>query len=98
MAERTIEIEFKGISDVETSLERCIALAERFREIWGDLPRPDGMGSMDVKPGDVLVLRYDEVLDADEVHQLKRLGSSLFPGVDAVVFSGGVRLDAVLKG
>jgi hypothetical protein len=96
-ASRDVEIRFTGdTTDLEASLGRCLALAERFRKVWGDAPRPDGLERLTVQPGDVLVLRYDGDLDADEVERVKRVAESWFPTATVAVLTGGLRVEAVL--
>jgi hypothetical protein len=82
--------------ECEASLERAIELAERFREVWGDAPRPDGIERLTVAPGDRIVLRVDRGLTVKEQQGIKESMRTLFPDNEAVVLAGGLRLEAVL--
>jgi|SRR6185437_6736861 len=98
-AAREVEIRFTGdTTDLEERLERCLALAERFKEVWGDAPRPDGLERLEVKPGDVIVLRCDAHLSAVEADRIKHAAEGWFPGTTAVVLAAGLRIETVLGG
>ena len=48
----TVEVD---TSAAEANLERLIALAERFKELWGDAPLPDGIERFTIAEGDRVV-------------------------------------------
>lgn len=93
---REVTIEFNAeTAELEAGLERAIGLAERFNEVWGDAPRPDGITVPELKPGDVVVLRYDEVLTQDAVDRIAERLREIFPDHKVMVLDRGARLEAV---
>lgn len=84
-------------TECEAALERCIELAEGFREVWGDAPLPVAIESLDVRPGDTLVLRHDKDLDPDEIAHIKASVEGIFKGVTVAVLSGGLGVETVVR-
>ena len=74
-------------------MERLVALAERFNELWGDAPLPDGIERFAVSEGDHVVFRYDGRAQGEGI---KANIKDVLPGIEPVVLSvlsGGLRLE-----
>ncbi len=95
MAETTITINAET-AETETKLERLVVLAERFNELWGDVPRPDGIERFVVSKGDCVVFRYDGQISQSEASQIKANIEAVLPETVPLVLSGGLSLEAVL--
>jgi hypothetical protein len=96
-ASHTIKID-ADVAETEAKLERLCALAERFKELWGDAPLPDGIERFVLAPGDRLVLRYDDPLSEDVIAEVKARAAGVFrlPAEDMVLLTNGLRLEGVL--
>jgi hypothetical protein len=57
----------------------------------------DSIQRVRLDPGDVLVLRCDTHLSADECRAIKASAARAFPGHEAMLLTGGLRLDATVK-
>lgn len=83
-------------AETEANLERLIALAERFRELWGDAPLPDGIERFTIAEGDRVLFRYDEAITKDEVQKIKDQIKAVMPEITPMILTGGLRLEGVL--
>lgn len=92
----TVEID-ADTTRLEAALERCVELAERFREVWSDAPLPDAIERLDVSPGDTIVFRFEGAMSAEELARLKAEAEVLFPGVTVAILAGGVTIETVLR-
>jgi hypothetical protein len=97
MGESTHTIRMEGdTADLEEKLKRLVALAERFNELWGDAPMPDGIERFTIAEGDRVVFRYDRSMSKAEVAQVRAQIKAVMPEIMPVVLSGGLRLEGVL--
>lgn len=48
-----------------------------------------------LEPGDIIALRYEDDLPAEQARRLKEYGEAAFPGHSVVVLTGGVDLVVV---
>jgi hypothetical protein len=91
----TIKVD-ADIEEVEAKLQRCIELAERFKELWGDAPLPHGIERFAVSKGDHVVFRYDGPLSAPEVEKIRAQIKLVMPEIEPVLLLGGLRLEGVI--
>ncbi|HSW83542.1 MAG TPA: hypothetical protein VLH12_08710 [Usitatibacter sp.] len=52
----------------------------------------------ELQPGDVLVVKCDEVLSHDAAHRLRESLENTFPGTKAIVLCGGLTLEVMRGG
>jgi hypothetical protein len=91
----TIKVD-ADIAETEAKLERLVALAERFKELWGAVPLPDGIERFTVAEGDRVVFRYDAAVTEDEAMKIKAKIKAVMPEIEPLVLTGGLRLEGVL--
>jgi hypothetical protein len=84
------------MAEAEACMERLVALAERFKELWGDVPIPDGIERFAVSDGDHVVFRYDKQVSQDEAEKIKAQIKAKMPEIEPLVLTGGLRLEGVI--
>ena len=85
-------------SEADSAMERLVHLAERFREVWGTAPIPDRFAVAEIKPGDKVIVCYDEPLRPGQAEFIKARASELLPGNEVIVLDSGPRLSVVKGG
>ena len=97
MATSTLTIE-ADTAEAEARMERLVALAERFKELWGDVPIPDGIERFTIREGDRLVFRYDRPLSQEQTDKIQAQIHHALPEIEIepLVLGDGLRLEGVL--